>query len=103
MIASAKQIKVGGCLQVTPEDAHNSLRNLVYNIWSQGNCENHVDIIRMLGSIDFFLPYFPLEAANIHDLFGQRLKDQAEKLHSSDAASLTWSAAVLDFLLSKVR
>ncbi len=75
----------------------------MYNIWSQGNCESHVDIIRMLGAIDFFLPYFPLEASNLQDLFAKRLYDQAEQLQGSDAANLTWSPPVIDFLLSKVQ
>ena len=56
----------------------------------------------MLGAIDFFLPYFPLEGVNIHDLFSKRLDNQAEKLLKSDAANLTWSIAVVDFLLTKV-
>lgn len=92
----------GHCLQVTAEQAHNDLRNLVYNIWSQGNCEGHVDIIRMLGSIDFFLPYFPLEGCNIRELFINRLADQSTAVLRSDAANLTWSNDVTDFLMSKV-
>lgn len=90
-------------MQVTAEEAHNGLRNLVYNIWSQGNCEGHLDIIKMLGSIDFFLPYFPLEGSNIRDLFDQRLVDYSATLLSNEAANLTWSAEVVDFLLNKVR
>lgn len=93
----------GHCLQVTAEEAHNGLRNLVYDIWSQGNCESHVDIIRMLGAIDFFLPFFPLEASNIQQLFTKRLAEQSTALLRSDAANLTWSAEVMDFLISKVR
>ena len=89
-------------VQVTAEDAHNGLRNLVYNIWSQGNCEGHVDIIRMLGSIDFFLPYFPLDRSNIQDLFEQRLVDQSDAVLRNDAANLTWTTEVIPFLLSKV-
>jgi len=57
----------------------------------------------MLGAIDFFLPYFPLEASNLQDLFAKRLHDQAEQLQGSDAANLTWSPPVIDFLLSKVQ
>ena len=90
------------CLQVTAEQAHNGLRNLVYSIWSQGNCEGHVDIIRMLGSIDFFLPYFPLEGSNIRELFTKRLVDQSAAVLTSDAANLSWSDDVTDFLMSKV-
>ncbi|DBA91747.1 hypothetical protein WJX77_012496 [Trebouxia sp. C0004] len=95
-------IQAGDRKQVRAEDAHSSLRNLVYNIWSQGNCESHVDIIRMLGAIDFFLPYFPLEASNLRDMFTKRLHKQAEQLQGSDATNLTWSPSVIDFLLSKV-
>lgn len=57
----------------------------------------------MLGAIDFFLPYFPLEASNLQDLFAKRLHNQAEQLQGSDAANLTWSPAVVEFLLSKVQ
>lgn len=74
----------------------------MYNIWSQGNCEGHVDIIRMLGSIDFFLPYFPLEGSNIRELFTKRLVDQSAAVLGSDATNLTWSDDVTDLLMSKV-
>lgn len=56
----------------------------------------------MLGAVDFFLPYFPLEASNLQDLFAKHLTDQAEKLQRSDAANMTWSSTVIGFLLSKV-
>ena len=56
----------------------------------------------MLGSIDFFLPYFPLESSNIQELFTKRLVDQSAALLRSDAANLTWSEDVTDFLMSKV-
>ena len=92
----------GHFLQVTAEQAHSGLRNLVYDIWSQGHCEEHVDIIRMLGSIDFFLPYFPLEGSNIRELFVNRLVDQRAAVLRSDAANVTWSNDVTDFLMSKV-
>ena len=59
-------------------------------------------MIRMLGNIDFFLPYFPLDASNLRDLFAKHLGDQAEKLQQSDAANLTWAGSVLVFLRSKV-
>ena len=74
----------------------------MYDIWSQGNCESQLDIIKMLGSIDFFLPYFPLEGSNIRELFTKRLVDQSAAVLSGDAANLTWSDGVMDFLMSKV-
>ncbi|KAL3137739.1 hypothetical protein ABBQ38_005003 [Trebouxia sp. C0009 RCD-2024] len=95
-------IEAGERSKVTAEEAHNGLRNLVYDIWSQGNCESHVDIIRMLGAIDFFLPFFPLEASNIQELFTKRLAEQSAVLVRADAANLTWSVEVMDFLISKV-
>lgn len=56
----------------------------------------------MLGAIDFFLPYFPLEASNIQELFTKRLTEQTAALLRSDATNLTWSVEVTDFLISKV-
>lgn len=56
----------------------------------------------MLSAIDFFLPFFPLEASNIQELFTKRLAEQSAALVRNDAANLTWSAEVMDFLLSKV-
>ena len=56
----------------------------------------------MLGSIDFFLPYFPLEGSNIRELFTKRLVDQSAAVLNGNAAILTWSDDVTDFLMSKV-
>lgn len=56
----------------------------------------------MLGAIDFFLPFFPLEASNIQELFTKRLAEQSAVLVRADAANLTWSVEVMDFLISKV-
>ena len=89
-------------LQVTPEQAHNTLRNLVYNAWSRTDCESHVDIIKMLGAVDFFLPYFPLGRDSIHSLFEKQLQKQADRLQASHVVELTWDQQVVKFLVSKV-
>ena len=75
----------------------------MYDVWSQANCESHVDLIKMLGAVDFFLPYFPLEASNLRELFTKRLEDLAQQLHRREQLTLTWPTSVVEFLLSKVR
>lgn len=95
-------VQAGDRAKVTKEAAHNSLRNLVYEVWSQAKCESHVDLIKMLGAVDFFLPYFPLEASNLRELFTKRLEDLAQQLHRRELLTLTWPTPVVEFLLSKV-
>ena len=36
------------------------LKDLVFSLWTQGDCEDYTDTRKMLGLISFFLPYFPL-------------------------------------------
>ena len=61
-----------------------------------------MDIIKLLGAVDFFLPYFPLGQDSMRSLFQRKLANQAARLLDSHAVSMSWSPDVVDFLLSKV-
>lgn len=61
-----------------------------------------MDIIKLLGAIDFFLPYFPLGGDSIRSLFEKQLEKQADRLLASHAVKLGWDPQVVDFLMSKV-
>ena len=49
--------------QVDAEQATKVLKDLVFSLWAQGQCEDYTDTRKMLGLISFFLPYFPLRQA----------------------------------------
>ena len=53
------------CLQVTPEQAERALRDTVFAWWQGSKCEAYVDTLRFLSTVDFFLPYFPLQRPQV--------------------------------------
>ena len=53
--------------------------------------------------MSFFLPFFPLERRHLRQLFELRLQERSAELQRAKLGGLQWDAAVLDFLLSKVR
>ena len=56
-----------------------------------------------VGLVSFFLPFFPLERRHLRQLFELRLRERSAELQRAQLGGLQWDAAVLDFLLSKVR
>ena len=91
-------------MQISAEEAQKVLKDLVFSMWTSGECEERTDTLKMLALVDFFLPFLPLERPHIEQLFGMRLQDRrralvAEKL----AADLTWTPEVVQFLADRVR
>ena len=88
---------------MTPEQAHNTLKNLVYSAWQKSACEAHMDDVKILGAVDFFLPYFPLGADSLQSLFEKNLGKEADRLRKVvPPIKLSWDKDVVEFLLSKV-
>jgi hypothetical protein len=55
-----------------------------------------------VGLVSFFLPFFPLERRHVRQLFGMALAQRAAELRKVRLGGLTWDAAVIDFLTSRV-
>jgi DNA polymerase III delta prime subunit len=98
--------------KISPEKAQKELKDLVFERWRKQGCEERTDTMKMVGLVDFFLPFFPLERKHIKELFELRLQEKAAavqkqlKLSASSSSSSTplikWDAAVVDFLTGKV-
>lgn len=92
----------GDRTKISAEEAQRVLKDLIFQTWAAGDCESHADTLKMVGMIDFFLPYLPLEAGHMRRLFHMRLRDEARALRGRHRCRLTWGPAELDFLVSKV-
>ena len=76
---------------------------MVFERWAAAGCEDHADTLKMVGLIDFFLPFFPLERAHVRAAFNLRLKQRAAALWDAEGVELKWSDAVIAFLTERVR
>jgi len=102
--------QAGAREKISPEKAQKQLKDLVFERWQKQGCEERTDTIKMVGLVDFFLPFFPLERKHVQELFELRLREKAAavqkqlKRRSSNRENLVlvWDSAVVEFLTSKV-
>ncbi|KAK9830272.1 hypothetical protein WJX72_010727 [[Myrmecia] bisecta] len=95
-------VQAGDRSKIAPEAAQRVLKDLVFDIWQRGECEDRTDTLKMVGLIDFFLPFLPLERPHIKQLFEMRLLEKAQQMRQSMGTDLAWDDAVLAFLTGKV-
>ncbi|KAL6766902.1 hypothetical protein ACKKBG_A37835 [Auxenochlorella protothecoides x Auxenochlorella symbiontica] len=88
--------------EVTAEQAQRVLKDLIFERWERQACEDRTDTLKMVGLVDIFLPFFPLEASHLRALFEARLERRSQALAQAGVGRLMWDAAVLDFLISHV-
>jgi hypothetical protein len=100
--------QAGSREKISPEKAQKELKDLVFERWQKQGCEERTDTIKVVGLVDFFLPFFPLERKHVRELFELRLKEKADavqkqlKRTNTKFPALLWESAVVDFLSSKV-
>lgn len=103
--------KAGKRENIAPEHAQRHLKDLVFSRWQGQGCEQRTDTLKMVGLVDFFLPFFPLERQHVEQLFELRLQEKAATVakdvcggSGGDACrvGLTWDASVVKFLTDKV-
>lgn len=87
---------------ISAEQAQRVLKDLIFERWLKQGCEDRTDTLKMVGLIDIFLPFFPLEAEHLRALFESRLKERSEALEASGIGRLVWQSEVVDHLLSLV-
>ena len=97
--------KAGSRERISPEQAQKELKDLVFERWQKQGCEERTDTMKMVGLVDFFLPFFPLERKHVKELFELRLREKAAVVQAQlrrSTSPFTWDAAVVDFLTKKV-
>ena len=87
---------------ISAEQAQRVLKDLIFERWTRQACEDRTDTLKMVGLIDIFLPFFPLEAAHLRELFVRRLAERGEALEAAGLGRLSWEPAVIDHLLALV-
>eukprot|EP00884_Botryococcus_braunii_P017254 jgi/Botrbrau1/4211/Bobra.0044s0014.1 len=86
--------KVKDRSQITPEAAERALKDLMHEKWAREGCEDHSDTLKLIGLVNLFLPFFPLERRHLITLFKKEVARRAP--------ALTASPQVFDFLADKV-
>lgn len=81
-------------MQITPEAAERALKDLVHEKWAREGCEDHSDTLKLIGLVNFFLPFFPLERRHLLTLFQKQLARRAP--------DISVSQEVFEFLADKV-
>jgi hypothetical protein len=98
--------------KISPEKAQKELKDLVFERWQKQGCEERTDTMKMVGLVDFFLPFFPLERTHVKELFELRLREKAAAVEAQlkrggssggdSSPPLVWDGAVVEFLTNKV-
>lgn len=98
--------------KISPEKAQKQLKDLVFERWQKQGCEDRTDTMKMVGLVDFFLPFFPLERTHVHELFELRLREKVDAVETqlkrsssnkeNSEKKIIWDDKVLEFLTSKV-
>lgn len=89
----------GGREAIPPERAQRELKDIVFERWRLQGCEEYTDTMKMVGLVDFFLPFFPLERPNVKELFERRL---VEKIATEAPGLVDWDPSAVEFLVDKV-
>lgn len=80
------------------------LRDVVFAAWRAAGCESYADTLGLLGAVDAFLPYMPLERPQLPALMALGLANRAELLAArAPRAALNWDADVPGWLAARVR
>ena len=94
--------RAGARAAIQPQRAQRELKDLVFERWAAQGCEERTDTMKMVGLVDFFLPFFPLERPHVRRLFEMRLAERARALAERRLGGLAWDESVLEFLTQRV-
>ena len=90
-------------MQINAEEVQRLLKDIVWKRWDEGGCHDHASLWKMVGLVDFFLPFLPLEQVHLERLFQIRLGAIAASLLHSHRVNLTWAPELIPFLYKKVK
>lgn len=96
----------GGREGVDMQEAQRALKDMVFQVWQQQGCEDFSDSQKLLRSIDFFLPFYPLEKIHIEKLFRKKLDglrySAAEEFKGIGNVTLVYTPDIIEYLVNKV-
>jgi len=84
------------------DDAQRALKDMIFKIWRQQDCEAFSDSQKLLRTIDLFLPFYPLEKEHIKKLFEMKLEQFSDEASRTIGQPLTYNASLLGFLVQRV-
>lgn len=89
--------------KIKPEQVQHMLKDIVFEQWYSEGCEDRIDTLKMVGHVDHFLPFFPLEKEHIKSIFELRLRKRSDELREQKLGALHWDESITDFLAGKVQ
>lgn len=95
----------GGRDMIDMQEAQRALKDMVFQVWQQQGCEDFSDSQKLLRSIDFFLPFYPLEKKHLEILFRKTLNGfqaSAWKEFGTGNVTLEYGLDIVEFLIDKV-
>ena len=90
-------------MQLNPESVQRKLKGIVSKKWEATGCHDFASLWKMVGMVDFFLPFLPLERSHVQRLLEIRLDAFAADLLQNQLVELTWAPDIITFLCDRVR
>lgn len=88
---------------ISAEHAQRTLKDLVFQRWLEEGCEDRTDTLKMVGLVDFFLPFFPLQKKDLEQIVEIRLGEKLEEtVRGQRAGPFIWGPEIAKFILEKV-
>lgn len=84
------------------DDAQRALKDMIFKIWRQQECEAFSDSQKLLRTIDLFLPFYPLEREHIEKLFELKLEQFSNESKRAVGRGLIYDESLIDFLVNRV-
>lgn len=94
--------KSGGRNNISIDQAQKELKDMVFKWWTMQKCEDFSDTQKLMRSIDFFLPFYPLERSHITQLFKMKLDALSKQSEQAGYGKIHYGDQVLSFLAGKV-
>ena len=80
-----------------------SLRDLVFQRWLEGECEERSDTHKAVGAVDMFVPFFPLTRSAVARVIESHMRERASmRTSNGEMRTMTWQPDVVDFLVGEV-
>lgn len=90
--------KAGSRHDINMDAAQRALKDMVFTMWQNQKCEEFSDSQKLIRSIDFFLPFYPLEKQHIEALFRMKLDEYSKRA----GKNVTYGEEVIEYLVDKV-
>ena len=98
--SAANGRRVGGDALVALQ---RKLKDGLFEKWTKDGCEDREDTLKVVGAIDMFVPFVPLDRAAVKSIVHSQLVERGRiKKHRRELGRLEWDDDVLERLVDEV-